>query len=589
MDKRSAKHRYRRSDQCLAVLIRDGLFGQLDTSVARKCKSLLASGDHNSYLALEVDPSSYTKADIFKRDWLAVNLFSKYPYLSTGTDKARVAMDKFFVSEEDCRLTNHRLSVTRNTDPYLDSLIEAAKWKIDRWLGEFDIGECIDHMSFSSGATTSKRRTHGDPAYKFGQRLDTTKPLLPFARELVKSSPAWSAALAHRLGLDCNNWFRVVEGNEITTVPKNAKSDRIIAIEPDMNMFVQKGIGRVIRRKLLYVGCDLNDQTKNQRLARVGSIDGSLATLDLSAASDSIGKVLVERLLPRDWYLPIMLCRSPWGKIRSTGQRVRYEKISSMGNGYTFELESLIFYSLAQTVHDVIRGVGKISVYGDDIIVPTAEVELLTRLLEYCGFRLNQEKSFSTGPFRESCGKHYFNGLDVTPFYVREKVDTIHRTYWLANSVRRWANDDRLGICDPRYREIWTRIVNTLPHQYKIFGPCNLGDNVIHATISEVRPKVIYSHLYKVRTFLLTIGKQKRVTWSSLLPKTLSRIPSSQSIQTDEDELPFTVPSVIADVFSLNVKPPLPADHIVVEKDKQTARFIEVHLLQWECPGDWVL
>ena len=87
-----------------------------------------------------------------------------------------------------------------------------------------------------------------------------------------------------------------------------------------------------------------------------------------------------------------------------------------MGNGFTFPLESLIFFALA---HSVCKPGETVSVYGDDIIVPTHRYEALVQLLTATGFLVNTDKSFSTGPFRESCGHDYLSGINIRPCYIK--------------------------------------------------------------------------------------------------------------------------------------------------------------------------
>jgi hypothetical protein len=165
---------------------------------------------------------------------------------------------------------------------------------------------------------------------------------------------------------------KLVKGNSIITVPKNYKTDRTIAKEPCMNIYIQKGIGRCIRKRLKRVGIDLDDQKRNQEGARIGSLDGSLATIDLSMASDTVALELVSFLLPNDWWWALEQCRSPVGVLPS-GELVAYQKISSMGNGFTFELESLLFWAICQQVacSNINETDCRILVYGDDIVVPT--------------------------------------------------------------------------------------------------------------------------------------------------------------------------------------------------------------------------
>jgi hypothetical protein len=244
-------------------------------------------------------------------------------------------------------------------------------------------------------------------------------------------------------------YVKVVDGNDVVTVPKNYKTDRTIAIEPDMNIHVQLGIGAVIRSKLRGIGVNLDDQTRNQRMAHVGSFAGTLATIDLSMASDTISRSVVELLVRPDWLEALGQCRSPFGVLPS-GEKIFYQKYSSMGNGYTFELESRVFAALAfgdapRPGEEGARVCGG----GDDIIVPSTMASSFCGLLEYLGFTPNEKKSYWTGKFRESCGKHYYSGYDVTPFYVKQApkklIDLfkIHNQLWRFCDRAEWLSPDR--------------------------------------------------------------------------------------------------------------------------------------------------
>jgi hypothetical protein len=280
----------------------------------------------------------------------------------------------------------------------------------------------------------------------------------------------------------------IVPGNRVTTVPKNAKTDRTIAIEPDMNMYIQKGIGSLIRDRLVRVGIDLNDQSRNQSLAKEGSLTGTLATIDLSSASDTVSMRLVEELLPEDWVSAIKLCRSPRG-ILPDGSLISYQKVSSMGNGFTFELESLIFWALCSTVLSWFKPrESRLAVYGDDIIISSEVYGTVVWLLNYCGFTVNVKKSFSAGPFRESCGKHFFKGVDVTPFYIRDDVKSPDRLIWLANSIRRWARHPVWGL-DGRLHNAYSSVVSKLPVSLQRPSiPDGLGDIALMGDFDEARP-----------------------------------------------------------------------------------------------------
>jgi hypothetical protein len=188
---------------------------------------------------------------------------------------------------------------------------------------------------------------------------------------------------------------------------------------------------------------------------------GTLAMFDLLSASDSVIKQLVHHLLPIDWTLLLFDLRSPTTLV--DGVSHENEMISSMGNAFTFELESLIFWALARATAYWTSTRGTLSVYGDDIIVPTGMVEPFVEVLSYSGFILNPDKSFSSGPFRESCGKHWFHGMDVTPFYVKKVPVDITDWMHLLNSLRRWTEFNGSGICDPHYFELWRKYASIVP------------------------------------------------------------------------------------------------------------------------------
>jgi hypothetical protein len=327
--------------------------------------------------------------------------------------------------------------------------------------------------SFSGGASTSRKRTASHPAGKYLGIADITASAQAVWDLVSPEMPGW-------LRFDDRS-NRVVKGNVLFTVPKKTDIDRCACKEPDLNMFMQKGVGSSIRRALRRVGVNLNDQSRNQSLAHQGSIGGHLATLDLSSASDSVSTELVRLALPVNWfwYLDAIRCHVT---VIDDVEHVN-EMFSSMGNGFTFELESLLFYAITRTVAYFEGIPGVVSVYGDDIICPTPLVDSLIWVLGYLGFQVNDDKSFSTGPFRESCGGHYLNGVNITPFYLRAPVTSTVDLIRFANQLRLWADEDDLPVLmgEPEVYNLWKEIRDLIPKSL-------WGGRDLNSTFSVVTP-----------------------------------------------------------------------------------------------------
>lgn len=224
----------------------------------------------------------------------------------------------------------------------------------------------------------------------------------------------------------------------IVTVPKTLKTPRIIAIEPTAMQYAQQMVASMLTESMessrfpyeSMIG--FNDQGPNQAMARDGSFTGSLATLDLSEASDRVSNLLVQVAFRRWTHLngAIQACRTTSADVPGYGV-IPLAKFASMGSALTFPVEAMIFLTLIMMgIEDALRipagGSDKsrrlladdfrnsVRVYGDDMIVPSYTVREVIRTLETFGLKVNSRKSFWTGSFRESCGKEYWYGHDVS-------------------------------------------------------------------------------------------------------------------------------------------------------------------------------
>jgi hypothetical protein len=450
------------------------LFEGIATPHSLAASILLRSGEWDQLANLGVDPSNYLTPESYWKDVSASSFLKKYEPLPTSYDRKKVAEDNFLECEYSCFRTNRRLF------PILDDL---KGHQVHSGLHQYfadarkiisDIlGPCPDLVEgrFGPGATFGDRGALTSVPDKISSEPLFTSDAWPF---LVP----WSGTLWASACCDIGKVPKSVPGNRFSTVPKDATKHRGIAVEPGINVFYQLAYGKVIRSRLRRHGIDLDEgQDTHRLLACDSSRRGDLATLDLKNASDTISRNLVKLLLPSRWYSVLDSLRSK--KTLFRGSYRVLEKFSSMGNGFTFELETLIFLGLVAAI----TGSGSIGssvfAYGDDLILPTEYSKDVISALEFCGLEVNVKKSFFAGPFRESCGGDFFMGVGVRPFYLKDDPDQPSSRIALVNGLRRNSNSD-LGrwLC---IRSAWHEALMGIPYQIRrLRGPSALGDCVIH-------------------------------------------------------------------------------------------------------------
>lgn len=418
------------------------------------------SGQWQDLVDLTINDEHYLEheTDRFRSDYLLTSFLGKSPNLPLKVDKRLKALEKFKQSESRCRTTNDELyERIANLPARTRKLLAVAKTRIHRILGPITY-EVLDRKimplcGFGPGSTLSVSGSDVCMTEKYSGKTKTaTTATLNFF--LFDNSQGLHSMVKDLL---------VVEGNRLSFVSKNAKTDRAICIEPDLNIWYQRGFGQYIRSRLKLFGVNLNSQYRNQWLASMAYKFG-LATLDLASASDTIAVRVVEYLLPSAWVTILSMFRCP--KTLVDGEWLEMEKWSSMGNGYTFELETLIFHALLYAVREMnedpklgndIEGYDDgsrtfIGTYGDDLIIDQRYYDETVHILELLGFEVNEAKSFGKGCFFESCGKDYFCGTDVRPFFARRKYgktsDAEHAIYaaQLANRLSAWCTGRYAGV-----------------------------------------------------------------------------------------------------------------------------------------------
>lgn len=295
----------------------------------------------------------------------------------------------------------------------------------------------------------------------------------------------------------------LVEGNRLSFVPKQRDISRVICIEPTLNMYAQLGLGALLERRLRqYFGIDLATQPdKNRELAYQGSLNQRYGTIDLESASDSMSVKMLEYILPGEVFSYLDVLRSPTSMLPS-GELVDLNMVSTMGNGFTFPLQTIIFASVVSAAYDMyslerVRGTrsspGNWGVFGDDIVVDVKVYRLVCRLLSLLGFVVNAGKSFFEGPFRESCGADYFSGQPVRGVYVKT-LQTQQDRCVVLNRLHEWSA--QTGVFLPRTTQYLFRTVQK--RFVPIWANHDAGIKVPFWAISEMRrSKHLQSILYR--------------------------------------------------------------------------------------------
>lgn len=452
----------------------------MGTPLAKDAVKLLKQRDYAKLVGLNVSPNDYTDGTAYYRDAQIVATFRKLDGLPTGINLEQKALDSFFSSEKKCLDTNNRLSQYVNwfergfhgddVDEKLYLHLCTVREMIANVLGQIP-KDLVPR--FSGGSTFYDRGEKITIPHKVSARSSVTPEAWSVVRDLF-SATAWNRASDFDPQL--------VQGNRFTSVPKDSTKNRGICVEPSLSVAYQLAVGSEIRERLIGVGIDIKGsrtgidaQTTHRQEALQASIDGLTATIDLSNASDTIAYMLVKLLLPKGWFNLLSSLRSSQTLINNKWHK--NHKFSSMGCGFTFELETLIFWALAKSVSP-----GVVRVYGDDILIPAVDSRAAKCLLNLMGFQINALKSFCDPlmPFRESCGGDFFKGQDVRPVFLKTIPSNPHEWIVLSNLIQK-IKDNMPDVNLTLLNEAWLISVNQVARNYRMFGPSWAGDMVIHS------------------------------------------------------------------------------------------------------------
>lgn len=313
----------------------------------------------------------------------------------------------------------------------------------DYWLSPESISSGIATGPGSSVGVKGQSYYHKIAA---GPMTGTRPSLFSLYQREVSKCPLWDET--EKIRFNHFGGYKEVKGSRLSFVPKSTEISRTICTEPLLNMLFQKGIEAQLKTVLeKRFGIDLSVQpVKNQALARIGSETGCYGTIDLASASDSVSMNLLREILPSYVFSWLKETRSDSVTLPN-GDECQLHMVSSMGNAFTFPLQTILFSCVVIGVYKALdieliypkgEAVGNWAVFGDDIVVRREAYDLVVDLLKRLGFTVNLDKSFNNGPFRESCGLDFEDGYNVRGVYCRT-LKTKQDVYSLINRLNVWS------------------------------------------------------------------------------------------------------------------------------------------------------
>lgn len=334
----------------------------------------------------------------------AENLSVIYRFIENEADLSA------FVLEEDAGVNTARLDL--------------AKRLLSRVLRGIDPRDIRPKHGPGSTATGEE----GNRKYLWKRKYQRLHQMYPYYEYF---SPSLSA-----VSFDYIVWYRRLKPElnpvaKVVLVPKDSRGPRLISMEPTEIQWIQQGLARLVTERVeshpLTKGkVNFENQSINRQLALEASKTRHLATVDLKDASDRISLTLVRRIFPEELLPYLEACRSVATKLPS-GRVQALRKFAPMGSALCFPVLALTCWALSEaTLRLRDRIAGSVHVYGDDLIIPTEHMEPVLEVLHTNGLRINRDKTYSKGFFRESCGMDAYDGIPITPIRMRRCLKGVH-------------------------------------------------------------------------------------------------------------------------------------------------------------------
>lgn len=400
----------------------------------------LLVGDISSFRGFVYPARCQAPAYVFKWSYQLENLCKRF----------RFEQDAFTDAELEGKLFDAFQSTQCRLSPSIDAscttrrVIGEARSLLRRILGRYDQSECQKFSRFGKNAAVGVPKAKGLLHLRLARPLTGSQPHLKlFNQDFLESDQLLKEAICQTQKKG-NVQLRRCDCLKLSCVPKSYKAFRGIMPNTEVGNFLTSGLSKYLESKLYMCGISLaKSAEKHKKFAKEFSKTRTHVTADLSAASDSFTSSLVNALLPRDWYNAIKTGRID--QYTWKGKQFYMQSFMTMGIGFTFPLQTLLFYGLLKAIAELTNVRGDISVYGDDLIYPVALHKYVVGIFDDLGFQLNKEKTYATGNFRESCGSDFYRGVDVRPFSPEGCEENLSPSryaafcYKLLNGInRRW-------------------------------------------------------------------------------------------------------------------------------------------------------
>jgi len=458
------------------------ILDRLDDPMARNLAEVLSSDFTPETLkqaqCFKVTPNAYRfRPDEYLRAAQISALVKKLADIGNddfASQRLSSTITMFLDREKENYFWNTHFFTVKDENSFIRSVLTHARYFIRTVLNESYVLPKYPDFNLGSGVTSSLRGKENNLYHKMNERSLCSHALACWLNLEKSNDPFWASYF------DLDD-FEIEDYCDIDFVPKTVWIDRVVTFDPFVNKTIQRSIGEYLRDKLdssIYAKINLRDRPEyHKALMRGASLHSNkLCTIDVENASNSIYDSLVFDLLPSDIYRILNKARIKKG-FMPDGSVHHFEMFSANGNGFTFELETLIFLSLVEGVKKT-RGLDSFSsVFGDDIIVSDNIFNDVVYTLENLGLRVNIDKTYGPSSyFRESCGSDYFYGKNVRPKYFKDFGTGVLSLYRLHNAIR--AVGDVLAIDVSAVCEF---VANRLPLSLRFYGPEYLGDGVLHS------------------------------------------------------------------------------------------------------------